>query len=296
MFFLYVLSFSCPEKYSRIQEKTMEIEIITIYCRCEDFLISVGHKDDPQSRMSTAEVMTTALTAAAFFSGDHEKSRCFLKEYGHIPDMLSKSQFNRRLHRIPESLWRTFMEMNAGAAYLSDSSETYLIDSFPVPVCRNIRIKNCRIYRDEEFRGYNPSKKIYFYGLKVHMLVSESGIPVEMFFSPGSYSDTSALYDFSFPLPEGSSVHGDKAYNVYDIEDELKDRGIHLMPLRKKNSKRKYAGLTERGISYIRKRIESVFSVIEQKFPRHIHAVTPCGFELKILMFILAFGIQSSIL
>ena len=90
----------------------MEIEIITIYCRREDFLISVGHKDDPRSRMSTAEVMT----AAAFFSGDHEKSGCFLGGYGHISDMLSRSQFSRRPHRIPESLWRSFMEMNAGTA------------------------------------------------------------------------------------------------------------------------------------------------------------------------------------
>ena len=101
-------------------------------------------------------------------------------------------------------------------------------------------------------------KKYIFYGLKVHLLISESGIPVELFFSPGAYSDISSLYDFTFPLPEGSYVHGDKAYNVYEVEDDLKDRGIHLMPVRKKHSKRKYDSLTGRGIRYIRKRIESV--------------------------------------
>ena len=239
--------------------------------------------------------MTTALTAAAFFSGDHERSRCFLEEYGYIPDMLSKSQFSRRLHRIHESLRRSFMDRIAQKAHSDNPLRIYLIDSFPVPVCHNIRIKNSRIYREEEFRGYNPSRRVYFYGLKVHLLISETGIPAELFFSPGAYPDTSSLYDFTFPLPEGSRVHGDRAYNIYDIEDELKDRGIHLMPLRKKNSKRKYDTLTERGIRYIRKRIESVFSVIEQKFPRHIHAVTSYGFELKILMFIPAFGIQSSV-
>jgi len=272
----------------------METEIITVYCRCDDFLISVNHQDDPQSRMSTAEVMTTALTAAIFFSGDHEKSRHFLKEYGHIPEMLSKSQFSRRLHRIPEALWIAFMNMIARTAHSGNPLKIYLIDSFPVPVCHNIRIKRSRIYQGEEFRGYNPSKRVYFYGLKTHLLISESGLPVELFFSPGSYSDTSSLYDFTFPLPEGSFVYGDKAYNVYGVEDELKDREIHLMPVRKKNSKRKYDTLTERGIKYIRKRIESVFSVIEQKFPKHIHAVTPKGFELKTLMFILAYGIQAS--
>ena len=70
--------------------------------------------------------------------------------------------------------------------------------------------------------------------------MSESGIPVEIFLSPGSYPDVSSLYDFTFPLPEGSVVYGDKAYNVYGIEDELKKRNISLMPIRKKTSRRKY--------------------------------------------------------
>ena len=45
----------------------MELENTAIYCICEDFLNAVGHSDDPQCRMSTAEVMTTALVAAHFF-------------------------------------------------------------------------------------------------------------------------------------------------------------------------------------------------------------------------------------
>lgn len=259
----------------------MDLEITAIYCRSADFLASVGHRDDPQCEMNTAEVMTTALTAAAFFGGDHEKSRRFLKEYGYIPDMLSKGQFSRRLHRLPESLWLSFMEMNARAA--NNPLKTYLIDSFPVPVCRNIRIKKCRIYQDEEFRGYNASMKEYFYGLKAHLLITEDGIPAEMFLSPGSY------YEHSF-------IHGDKAYSVYDVEDELKEKNIYLMPIRKKNSKRKYDSLFETGIKYVRKNIESVFSVIKQNSPRHIHAVTARGFELKIILFVLACSIQKATL
>ncbi len=274
----------------------MELEIITIYCICEDLLTSVNHQDDPQSRMNTAEIMTTALTAAQFFAGNHEWSRKFMLESGYIPDMLSKSQFNRRLHQVPESLWQSFMDILAQVAHSDNPLKTYLIDSFPVHVCRNIRIKNCHIYQDEEFRGYNASKKEYFYGLKVHLLISESGIPVEIFLSPGSYSDTSSLYDFAFLLPKDSYVHGDKAYNVYGVEDELKNRDIHLMPVRKNNSLRRYDSLIDQGIKYIRKKIESVFSVIEQKFPSHIHAVTSRGFELKTLLFVLAYGIQAAVL
>ncbi|WP_417914592.1 hypothetical protein [Candidatus Electronema sp. JM] len=52
----------------------MRLKITTFHCLCDDFLISEGWRDDPQCAMSMAEVMTAALTAAAFFSGSHEKS------------------------------------------------------------------------------------------------------------------------------------------------------------------------------------------------------------------------------
>ena len=42
----------------------------------------------------------------------------------------------------------------------------------------------------------------------------------------------------------------------------------------------------------IRKYIETVFSGIRRLFPKKIHAVTPRGFELKIVWFVLAFAIQ----
>jgi hypothetical protein len=62
----------------------MEDTITTTYCLCEEFLKAIGHRDDRQVRLSTAEVMcTTALVAAAFFGGNIEKSRSFLDEYGY---------------------------------------------------------------------------------------------------------------------------------------------------------------------------------------------------------------------
>jgi hypothetical protein len=42
----------------------------------------------------------------------------------------------------------------------------------------------------------------------------------------------------------------------------------------------------------IRRYIETLFSRLSGSFPRKIHAVTPRGFELKIVWFLLAFSIQ----
>ena len=40
-------------------------------------------------------------------------------------------------------------------------STRYLLGSFPVAVCDNMRISRCRIVRDEEFRGYTASAWYY---------------------------------------------------------------------------------------------------------------------------------------
>jgi hypothetical protein len=68
------------------------------------------------------------------------------------------------------------------------------------------------------------------------------------------------------------------------------------MPIRKKNSKRNYEFIDSLGIKYIRKRIKTVFSLIKQRFPHHIHAVNHQGFELKTLLFIFAYGITVAIM
>ena len=268
----------------------MELKIAASCCLCDDFLISEGWRDAPQCAMSAAEVMTAALTAAAFFSGSHEKSCVFLERHGYLPAMLSKSQFSRRLRGIPESVWRGLMSQPAAPFHESDSLRIYLADSFPVPACRNIRIRRCKTYQDECFRGRVSSRKEYFYGLKAHALMAESGIPVEIFLSPGSYADVNALYDFSFPVHSGSVIYGDRACNACNIEDEIKRSNVD------KNSKRKYEAFAEDGIKLIRKRIESAFSVIAQRFPAHIHAVTAQGFELKIFLFVLACGIEKTMM
>jgi hypothetical protein len=52
--------------------------------------------------MSDSEVLTLAIVAAMFFQGSHKNTRKFLKEYRYIPNMLSKSQLNRRLRAFDE--------------------------------------------------------------------------------------------------------------------------------------------------------------------------------------------------
>ncbi len=274
----------------------MDDTITTTYYLCEEFLGAAGHRDDPQARISTAEVMTTALVAAAFFGGNIEKARSFLEEYGYIAKTVSKSRFNRRLHAIDSRLWRTLFDLLGEVFKQSRPGQAYVVDSMPVAVCDNIRIKRCRIYPREEhgeaFRGYVASKRRYFYGLRVHLLVSGSGEPVEFSLAAGSEADVKVFKELDLDLPEGSTVHADKGYTDYSYEDLLEEVGVNLVCQRKKNSKRPHSPCTEFLAKPVRQYIETVFSKLSVLFSRKIHAVTPRGFELKVVCFLLAFSIQ----
>ncbi|RME43769.1 MAG: IS982 family transposase [Chloroflexi bacterium] len=265
----------------------MDSRIITIYVLVDDLLKSLRHREDPQCRMSDAEVLTTALVAALFFGGKIETSRWFLREQNYIPCMLSKSRLNRRLHRCRHLLVILFQILSEMWKQLNEDA-IYVVDSFLVPACDNIRIQRCRLYRDDVYRGYQASKRRYVYGLKVHLMVTASGAPVEFFFTPASFSDVSALDLFDFDLPAGSTVYGDKAYNWYLFEDLLAELGIRLLPIRRKNSRRPLPPWERYLQARHRKMIETAVSNIERLLPKHIHAVTSAGFELKLVLFILA--------
>jgi hypothetical protein len=270
--------------------------ITTTYYLCDEFLKSVGHRDDPQARLSTAEVMTIPLVACALFSGNIEASRSFLDEYGYVEKAISKSRLNRRLHAIDPCLWKGLFALLAEVFKHERSEQTYVVDSLPVAVCDNIRIRRCKLYPPEEhagaFRGYIPSKRRYFYGLRVHLVVTEAGEPVEFSLVAGSEADVSVFKDLELDLPGGSIILADKAYTDYDYEDLLEEVGLHLKAQRKKNSKRPMPLWEEFLGKPIRQHIETVFSRLSALFARKIHAVTPRGFELKIVWSLLAFSIQ----
>lgn len=267
-------------------------EITVTYCVCDDLLKAAGHRDDPQCQVTDAEVCTIAIIAAKKFFGIFEAARIFLFEHGYIPNMISKSRLNRRIHRL-SSVLLELSEMLAQVWKTENKSNIYIIDSFPVPVCQNIRISRCNIYPEKEFTGYNAVKKSYFHGLKVHLITTIDGRPVEILLTPGNVSDTKTLQLFNFGLPNGSTIYGDKAYTNYEIEDLLLENdGIQLQPIRKKNHKRKFDVCTEFLQKTYRKAIETANSMITGMFPKHIHAVTATGFEIKVFLFVLAHSFQ----
>lgn len=270
----------------------MDEKIIAIYCLCDDLLRALHHTEDPQRQMTDAEVMTTAFVAVLYCAGNFERARQWLHSLGYIPTMLSRSRYNRRLHRITDLFVTLFARL--GQVWKALNHEAlYIIDSFPVAACDNYRIPRARLYRHAAFRGAQASKKRYFYGLKLHLLITQDGHPVEFFLTPGSFADVTALSTFAFDLPAGAVVYGDRAYNAYTLEDLLQEAAqISLLPLRKKGSTRPLPSYLQFLQHYYRKRIETVGSLLERLLPKSLHAVTARGFELKVALFVIAYSVH----
>ena len=268
----------------------MEFQIIAFYFFADTILKASHFYDDPQSKMTNAEIITAVLTSARFFGGNQRCSIHFLREHNYIPNCLSEGHFNYRLHRIPIDIWQKLFSALSEYFKRNHTSQEDIVDSFPVPCCDNIRIFRTKIFSGKKYRGYVANKKRYFYGLRVHVLATTNQEPVEFLFTPGSENDISAFKRFNLDLPRGAIVYGDKAYNSYDYEDFLKENDVHLVAERRENSKRSLNRCLRYVQNFWRKRIETTFSRITSMFPKNIHAVTSQGFELKIVAFILAYS------
>lgn len=287
----------------------MSEKIITIYCFLDELLTALGHHDDPQARLTTAQIMTIALVAAEFFAGNQQAALDFLVSHRYLPP-LSKSRFNRRLHRIPETLWQCCLFMLAQVHQQTrrdnqrDNMEgIHLVDTCPIPVCRNIRINRCKIYREEAGYplggGYCASKKEYFYGLKLCLIVAASGQPIEALLVPGSFAGyprfawvIAALRAMDLNLPDGSTLIGDGGFLDRLFENALRaEAGIDLIVPRRKNMKEQLDPTVAFVCRYLRKKVETTFSQLAERLARSIHAVTPRGFELKVFLTVLAISI-----
>lgn len=270
----------------------MEDRIIFIYCLADAVVKNLNLKEQPLAKMSNAEIITFVVVSALYHQCNYKFTRLLSIHLNLFSALLSESRLCRRIHRIPKSVWLMIFAVSRSVV---STKRHFIVDSFPVASCQNNKSFRCRLFRGKKFHGYTASKKQFFFGLKVHMIVSAEGIPIEFVFTPGGESDIRGLHRLKVGLPENSLLFGDKAYTDYALEDFLMSGPkICLVAKRKKNSRRKHDPDKEWLLSITRNRIETTFSSIASLMPRWIRARTERGFCLKLMFFILACTIKLS--
>ena len=271
---------------------------IAIYCFIDDLLKAANHREDRRCLVNDAQVITTALIAMLYFSGNYQKSLTSIAEAGLFSATLSRSRFSRRLARLSDLIYLFFHHLGASIKNLNYESR-YALDSFPVAMCENVRIKRNRltkeVCRKEDYRGVITSKREYFFGVRVQIIATIDSVPVEFAVLPGGCADVQGLAELPLDFAEDSEIAADSAYTEYNWEDYLLEtEKIKLLIARKKNSKRSDIPVMRDYKFWLRHRIETIIGEIEKFFPKKIHATTLNGFILKVALFLWAFQIEKA--
>ena len=75
------------------------------------------------------------------------------------------------------------------------SDKLAIIDSFPLPLCQPVCNHRAIILKGLADIGYNASKHLWFYGFKVHILVTLSGYIVTSVVTPAPVHDIKVVYE-----------------------------------------------------------------------------------------------------
>ncbi|WP_300601578.1 hypothetical protein [Niabella sp.] len=128
-------------------------KIIALYCIVDDILKSLQHSEDLRVRVSDAEIITTAFVSALYFGGHQDNARHFMKLKGYVPDMLDKSRYCRRLHRLSELLLFMFAAMGKQLKDMAGAAD-YRLDSFPLQYAIISALTGQKYYR-ARYSGVN---------------------------------------------------------------------------------------------------------------------------------------------
>jgi hypothetical protein len=277
----------------------MYLRTLAIYCFLDDLLKASGHREDCRQLFSDSQVLTVAVIAMLEFGGNFEKANEAISQAAIFAQpRLSRSRFSRRLNRLSDLLYLLFHQLGGVLKELNWESR-YRLDSFPVPVCENIRIGRNRLTRrvsdKEAYRGYISSKRQYFFGVRVQVVTTVEGLPVEFAVLPGGCADVQGFAELALDFPQGAQITADAAYTEYDWEDYLLENDkIRLLVTRKKNSQRADEPSLRDYKFWLRHQIETTIGEVEKMFPKKIHATNLNGFLLKIALFLFAFQIDKA--
>ena len=250
---------------------TFEDFILLVYTIIDDLYhqfvpTSVSQRRNVDTaKMSDSEIITLSICGELAGIDSENAWYSFVKRnYRHLfPRLCSRTRFNRTrgaLLQVTELLRQKLTH-----SFPIPTSRYFVIDSFPLPVCKFGRARYCRSFRvDGANYGKCPSKKETYFGFKVHALITIEGYITAFEITPASVDDREGLRDFA----ENHlclTVLGDKGYTEEQLWEDMQEKGICLMSLKPSNHKNNWPKEVRQVIFRFRRRVETVFSQLSEQ-------------------------------
>ena len=200
---------------------------------------------------------------------------------------LSHSRFNRRARMLLPLIYLIRHGLNEEVDL---SGDILIIDSFPVPVCQPIRNRRAKIFRGYADIGYKATKKIYYYGFKVHAIVSDDGYLLDYIVTKASVHDAKETVELiTNAHPDNRYLLGDEGYLGKNLHQRLEQMGYTLWTPYRKNMKNAQKH-NKHYLMALRRTIESDFSLLSYYNAENNRARSLAGFQERIEVAILAYN------
>ncbi len=250
---------------------TFEDFILLVYTIIDDLYQQVVPKSVSQRRnvttakMSDSEIITLSICSELIGIDSENAWYSFVKRnYRHLfPNLCCRTRFNRTRRNLLQAT--ELLRQEITFTFPIPGSRYFVIDSFPLPVCKFGRARYCRSFRENGANyGKCPSKKETYFGFKVHALITLEGYITAFEITPASVDDREGLRDLAEDHL-GLVILGDKGYTGETLFEDMRAKGICLMSLKPSNYKTNWPRKVRQLIFRFRRRVETVFSQLSEQ-------------------------------
>lgn len=248
--------------------------IITVFCLIDDELKKTlkGKKlrqRGPSPGLKDSEVITIEIIGE-FLGMDCDKTiwEYFKRHWSHFfPKMPDRSNFARQaanLHVVKRLLQES---LATGLNAFGDA--LHIIDGLPIPICKFARAHFSQIFKGQSAYGYCATKKEHYYGFRGHIVISSTGIITGATFTKANVDERDVCPELAEKIR--GLLLGDKGYIRPELEDQLKEQGLHLVTTLRENMKDERPKSFLRWMVGTRRLIETVIGQLTERF--HIEKV-----------------------
>ena len=205
----------------------------------------------PKSRLSLSEQLTIVVM---FHQSNYRTFKHFYNGYiklhfkNYFPSLVSYNWFVRLMSYLIFPL-HCYLQTRLGKC-----SGISFVDSTPIVVCHPRRIHSHKVFSGLAKRG--KSSTGWFFGFKLHIVVSDTGELLAYQFSPGNTDDRVPVETMTNNLV--GKLIGDKGYISQKLFKKLYSRGLQLITKIKSNMKNRLMKVSDKLLLRKRGIIETV--------------------------------------
>lgn len=239
-----------------------------LYVKIDDWYLTKGKRfltktAGRKPKLSDSEVLTLMLAAEFIPFPSEQQYLSYIRANHHdlFPDLLSQSQFNRRARSffyLMEMLRRDML-IEFGIEF----EQKFLIDTKPVPVLGYKRNKRRSDFLGSADYGYCASRKLYYFGYKLVMITTLTGLPIA-YDLVAANTDERLAAEAVIDYLRNAVIIGDKGFIGTEWQNQMFEQtGNRILTQKRKNQKTQNSPAYDRMLNCLRERIEGVFHELQ---------------------------------